>query len=438
MATMNEAVFNTAGAKRAIKLHEGRIRAAESVRKSRGLDTSFEQKLATAICLENTRKQIRAMEALSGSATQPASVGQYKRFAMDMVATLIPNLIASDLVSVQAVDNRVGMINILEYQYASNKGAARDGQIFSSPLAYQGMNEEYTSSAVTETIEDSQTHLKWTPVREGTLHVYRAGSEVSGVTVDAEGKLGGTAVQSGDVATYLYDNETAPVTAPQFKLNIRSLPVETKSRKLAAVWAFDAQYELLKEYGSDMQTMLATQATAEIQQEIDNEITFDLYRIANAGPEIVWNRMQPTGVSQADHYDSFYAKIVEGSNQIFGATRRARANRMVCGLNVASVLQVMRNFDSAEDASAVGPHFIGTLGGSIRCYVNPNYDANTFVLGYKGSTMIDAGYVYAPYMPIMTTGMITLADDFSSREGWATTYGTKAINPRLYVKGRIL
>lgn len=40
-------------------------------------------------------------------------------------------------------------------------------------------------------------------------------------------------------------------------------------------------------------------------------------------------------------------------------------------------------------------------------------------------------------MPILTTDMITLADDFATRQGWATMYGTKMINPRLYVKGRI-
>ena len=51
--------------------------------------------------------------------------------------------------------------------------------------------------------------------------------------------------------------------------------------------------------------------------------------------------------------------------------------------------------------------------------------------------MMDAGYVYAPYMPVMTTGMVTLADDFAAREGWATMYGKKAINPRLYVRGHI-
>lgn len=41
-------------------------------------------------------------------------------------------------------------------------------------------------------------------------------------------------------------------------------------------------------------------------------------------------------------------------------------------------------------------------------------------------------------MPILTTGMITLADDYAGREGWATTYGKKTINPRLYLRGHII
>ena len=92
---------------------------------------------------------------------------------------------------------------------------------------------------------------------------------------------------------------------------------------------------------------------------------------------------------------------------------------------------------SSEDFTAIGPHFIGTLGGQIKCYVNPNYGADDFVLGYKGPNMLDAGYVYCPYLPITTTGMISLADDFGTREGWVTITGKKVINPRLYVKGHI-
>lgn len=248
MATMNESVFNTPSAKRALKLHEARINAATQARSKRGLDTNFERKLATAQCLENTRRQIKAMEALNyGSATQPSNVGQYKRFALDMVATLVPNLIAPDLVSVQAVDNRVGMVNILEYQYGSTKGAAQQGQTFASPLAYQGTASDYTSGEIkSEKIAAGQTTLTWVPVKPNTFHVYRDGAVVEGITVDTEGKITGE-IKEGDVVSYFYDNETVPVDAPTIKLDIRSIPIETKSRKLKAIWSFDASYELMKE-----------------------------------------------------------------------------------------------------------------------------------------------------------------------------------------------
>ena len=304
MATMNESIFNTPNARRALKLHEQRIVNASNARSERHLETGFERKLATAICLENTRRQIKVMESINGTATQPANVGQYKRFAMDMVAALIPNLVAPDLVSVQALDNRVGMINVLQQVYGSNKGSVKAGDVYSSPLAYQGMDKDYSSAQITSEVVDESANsytLQWTPVKPTTVHVYRAGEEQRGFTFKEDGTHSAGTLQAGDVISYMYDNESVPVQSPVIGLDIKSLPVTTQSRKLTAIWSFDAQYELMKEYGQDMPKILAAQAVSEMQQEIDNEITSDLYRIANAGPELVWSRRQPTGVSQIDH-----------------------------------------------------------------------------------------------------------------------------------------
>ena len=161
------------------------------------------------------------------------------------------------------------MINILQYQYGTDKGSAKAGETFASPLGYQGMNPSYTSAAVDgeEIIVPAEGNyrLQYTPVKPDTLRVLNANGElVEGVTlVDAfTGEIAGAELATGDRAYYLYDNETVPVTAPQIKIDIKSLPIEAKSRKLSAIWSFDAQYELMKEYGSDMQTLLATQATA--------------------------------------------------------------------------------------------------------------------------------------------------------------------------------
>jgi hypothetical protein len=135
------------------------------------------------------------------------------------------------------------MINILEYQYGSDKGSAEQGTTFASPLGYQGMNPYYTTASVDgETIEvvaGAATTLGYGPVK-GTVKLVATDGEITEVT-PVDGAIPADAVTAGTYkAFYLYDNETVPVNAPQIKLNIKSLPVETQSRKLSAIWAFDA------------------------------------------------------------------------------------------------------------------------------------------------------------------------------------------------------
>ena len=118
----------------------------------------------------------------------------------------------------------------------------------------------------------------------------------------------------------------------------------------------------------------------------------DIYKMAGAGADITWSKTMPVGVNNIDHYDSFYTKLVEGGNIIFGATRKVQPNFMVCGLGVSSIVQVMRNF-VPSGVQAIGPHFIGTLG-TLKVFVSPDYNANDFVLGYKGTSFMDAGIEY--------------------------------------------
>lgn len=83
MASLNESLYSNPAAKRAMKIHEKRLQLAESVRQKVGkAPMTFEQRMATAMTLENTARQIKVMESLNyGGATQPSSIGQYKRFS---------------------------------------------------------------------------------------------------------------------------------------------------------------------------------------------------------------------------------------------------------------------------------------------------------------------------------------------------------------------
>lgn len=438
-----------------------RINLVEKASKS---PLTMEKKAALAHALENTSDSMRFMEA-----TNPGSIGAYKRYALDIVTTCVPNLIAFDCMAVQPMDNRVGMINYIDYQYSKDKGETPAGKMFASSINMGKSDINYTSDLVhgeeigasgttTYGTQNAPLQLKWFPVRVETFTV-QAGTVVG--AADATGTISGTGVSGkitadgklyltftsattdAPVIEYRYDNESVqsdgPVAAgftnvPEVELKINSLPVTATARTMRAYWAFDAQYELQKEYGQDIESLLATQVTAEIAHEIDNELTLDLYNFADAGTPITWSRTITTGIPVMDHYDSFNAKLIEGSNAIFGATRKVKANFMICGLGVANVIELMRKFE-ASGITAVGPHLLGKLG-NINVYVNPDYPADEFILGYKGQNMLDAGAFYCPYMPVSSTDLIMDAN-FRGQRGWATMYGKKFVNSKMYIRGAI-
>ncbi len=433
-----------------------RISLVESTQgnKPMGLD----RKAALAKVLENTQQFLKSTVV---EGVQSSDIGQYKRFALDLVTTMIPNLIAYDLVSVQPIENRVGMINYIKYVYGTAKGATAAGQEYASALNFGTKDPNYTTKNVLDEAQISidavavEFNLAWKPVLPGTVTIKHgdivitdngqnvltavAGLAANGTIDYATGAVAYTLSVADDtpaVATYQYNNEYIPAAnIPDITLKIVSLPIVAETRRLKAYYAFEAAFELQKEYGHDMQELLNAQAAADIAHEIDIEICNDLYRLANAGNELTWSKAQPMGVSLIDHYDSLLATFNEGSNAIHQATKRVHANFVVVGTAVAAVLESTRNFVSANATNVNGPYYAGTIG-RFKAYVNPEFGQNEFVMGYKGDNLLHSGYVYAPYMPILTTDLVQL-EDMAGRKGWATMYGKRMLNDKMFIKGRI-
>lgn len=444
-----DAILNSNKNKTNIAKHAKRIQVAENVQKKFGKTMDLEKKVALATVLENTQK---IMEA-TNSSNIPS-----KTFFMDMITGVIPNLIASDIVSTQAMEAKASIVSYLRYTYGTDKGATQAGTMFNNSL-YTGRSDmNYSSRVVADEQVLSGVNFEFAPILPGTVNITLpngtvivddgTGNLTDPLTGTQVGKLNyatgdfqettpGTFV-AGTTANYEYNNEQVPdLKVPEVNMSLAQIPIYAKSRKLAAYWGFDAAYDLKQQYGEDITDVMATQAAAEISYEIDTEIVQDLARLAGAGPELVWNKVPPVGVNVIDHYDSFWVTLTQGAQQIFQATQRVNPNFIVCGTNVAAVIQCMRNFDGTGASQAVGPHFIGTLGGLYKVYVVPLLDVNTFVLGYKGSNFLETGFIYAPYMPILSTDILMPAD-FRGQQGYATSYGKKMVNAKMYLRGRIV
>ncbi len=154
--------------------------------------------------------------------------------------------------------------------------------------------------------------------------------------------------------------------------------------------------DLRRSYGGDIDTLLSSQIAAEIAHEIDAEICDALLTQAGAGAEWSFDKTPRTAIALTDHYDALYNKLVEASNTIFQATRRASGNFLIVGTGAASVVETMRGFRAESVSSPVGPHRIGTVG-AFTVYKNPYYPQNKILMGYRGGSYFEAGYFYCPY-----------------------------------------
>ena len=138
------------------------------------------------------------------------------------------------------------------------------------------------------------------------------------------------------------------------------------------------------------------------------------------------------------HVGEVYANLVAvvnfASQDIYKTTMRSAANYIVCSPFIAAMLQ-----SAAKLEGGISPDQAGSLGASIEfkgkwmgqydVYVDPLYPEDELLLGYKGASPMDAGFVYAPYIPLQMLPTITDPNTFQPRKGLITRYATAQINP---------
>lgn len=413
----------------------------------------------TATLLENTYNYCSRMD----ETTRVVNLGSFVDYGFDVISATVPNLCAHDIVSVQPMNAKHGAIFYLQYLYGNNKGSIQQGTAMNSPFTGIEGNTNFSNDRIVGesaglgdgSTKTFATSLGYTPVRPGTVVITVGGAVV---TDDKNGMLVGGATGTVDYATgaieiefttapaaeeivnvdYRYDMDLTTVGFSQVDLDLQSVSLEAFPRKLRARWLLDAGFELQKMKGIDAESELVVAMSSEIKYEIDGEILNELYRLA-AHTGFVWDCQNPEhSLSYMEYKRTILDLFTEMSNRIFTSTKRVGANFIIAGVNVCTIIETLPEFEAINLGTQQinGPHKVGRLQNKWDIYKNPFYGADNFVMGYKGASYLDAGFVYAPYMPLYATPTQVL-DDFIFRKGLATSYGQIMLNNRLYAKGSI-
>lgn len=254
-------------------------------------------------------------------------------------------------------------------------------------------------------------------------------------------------------SSYLFNYQQLDI--PEIDLQLRSEPIVAKTRKLKAVWTPEMAQDLNAFHSVDAEAELTSMLSEYISMEIDLEILDML--IQNALTEDYWsvrvgyewdgvsNFAAPaTGVGQfytrQTWYQTLGTKIQKVSNRIHQKTMRGGANFLVCSPDIATVLESIPGFavdtDGDKQQFAMGVSKVGSFANRFTVYKNPYMLENVILLGFRGTSFLETGAVYAPYVPLITTPLVYDPNNLTPRKGVMTRYAKKVVRPEFF--GRII
>ena len=241
---------------------------------------------------------------------------------------------------------------------------------------------------------------------------------------------------------------------PEIDIKVDSVSITAITKKLKAKWTPELGQDLNAYHNLDAEVELTSILSEQIALEIDREILEDLVKGATAG-KYYWSRHagkfvnRLTGVeigattatpdftgTVSEWYETLVETINDVSAQIHRKTLRGAANFIVVGPEVANVLEFTAGFRASVTADAergtVGAVRVGALSKKWDVYVDPYFPRNVVLVGRKGGSFLESGYVYAPYVPLQVTPTIFGTEDFVPRKGVMTRYGKKMVRPDMY------
>tara|TARA_R110002020_G_scaffold21575_12_gene73434 strand:+ start:11800 stop:13416 length:1617 start_codon:yes stop_codon:yes gene_type:complete len=238
---------------------------------------------------------------------------------------------------------------------------------------------------------------------------------------------------------------------PEVDIQMRSIAITAKTRKLKAVWTPELAQDLNAYHAVDAEAELTSMLSEYVTMEVDLEIIDMLKVNASAKTEywsaqvgMDWNgsafeatAVNASAYTKGEWFQTLGNKIQSVSNAIHKKTLRGGANFIVVSPEVATILESIPGFATDADGDpsktyAMGVQKIGALNNRFNVYKNPYLQDDQILAGFRGAQFLETGAVYAPYVPLILTPVVYDPTNFTPRRGVMTRYAKKMVRPEFY------
>lgn len=462
-----------------------------------------------SVLLENQALALRDLQHVLKETTSTSDVAVFNKIAFPLVRRVYGGLIAKDIVSVQPMSAPQTLVFYLDYKYVNSSGTTTGypyGHLESNAFAQADFNRDYSAYKSTQSIvlsgslvTDSNNGQQYLALSASTLtaqlewgSVARLYTATTTAWADAVWNYGGVtqpnpygapteymgafhydrlylkralnssdteltgstleAALTGVAVTLEYYQRATPnssentSTIQEVSVEMKSKPVEAKSRKLKVVWTTEIEQDAKAYHGLDIEKTLTDFLSEHVTLEIDREIINDLYTGYARENEATWDynssaSSQGFYATQEEHNRGILRKMNEVSHRIAVNTKRGPASFAVVSNEVAAILETLPGMVVDNDGSGnignVGVTKLGTMSRKWNIFVDPllsgtpNY--NKILMGYKGSQVYDAGYIYCPYIiGVMSPVVFSPTTLFTPTRGILSRYGKVWIRKDFY------
>jgi hypothetical protein len=230
-----------------------------------------------------------------------------------------------------------------------------------------------------------------------------------------------------------------------FKLD--EVVVAVEERKLRATWSPELAQDVSAFHNIDAEAELTAMLSEQVAAEIDREILRDIRKAAAWQLRWDYNGWRKSSsaanpYTQKDWNQTLITKVNQVSAQIHKSTLRGGANFIVVSSEISAVMDDLEYFHVSDaspeqDQYNMGIERVGSLSGRYQVYRDPYAPSYSMIIGHKGKSLLDTGYIYAPYVPMQLTPTMYNPFNFAPVKGIMTRYAKKVVNNRFYGHVRV-
>jgi hypothetical protein len=417
------------------------------------------RRATTAVLLENTERNIQEEKSQGNSlltetttantiggseANNSGNIQNWDPVLISLVRRSAPNMIGFDLCGVQPMSGPVGLVFAMKARYVdgSPNSLSTDSTeaLFNeadTDFAGAGSHAGDSSSLPTaDNVYTSDSPAGWSNSADSGLDGLNDafGVGTGYTTAVAETLTGNTTIGADN-----YLNEMG--------FTIERTSVSARTRALRATYSVELVQDLRAVHGLNAESELANILTTEILAEINREVIrtinqkaklgaqhAGLANVANSGPGGVFDlATDADGRWSVEKYRGLLMQMEREANTIAKETRRGRGNVVLCSSDVASALNaagILSYGEPGANGLAVddtGSTYAGMIGNRVKVYIDPYATVDYMTMGYKGSSPMDSGIFYCPYVPLTPYSAVD-QDSYQPSIAFKTRYGLVA-NP---------